>query len=212
MKPDVVKAYAGPVEDHPIYMGYEIALGIPHYLLRSDLYQIDGMGIGSFGISAGGVLANPYAKVRATAGLFYSNANLPYSFDLLTGSLLTNLYLLRPAHARYRTFEPYLLSGIACQQISFYGNYLDNGTAKNYSTSQEPFLGKNLNTQLLTGLGVEYQFENNDHRFIHLFLEAAYGFALSTHSTRDVFDQTRITQPYTIRLGISFGKIKTTRS
>jgi len=28
MKPKAVKAYAGPIEDHPIYMGYQIALGM----------------------------------------------------------------------------------------------------------------------------------------------------------------------------------------
>ena len=103
MKPGVVKASARPAEEYPIYMGYEIALGFPHYKLRSDLARIDGMGIGSF--------------------------------DLHTASLLTNIYLLRPAKGRFHTLEPYTLA-----------------------------------------------------------------------------DVTPITQPYTVRLGISFGKIKTLRS
>ena len=189
-------------------MGYEIALGFPHYKLRSDLARIDGMGIGSFGISAGGTVANPYIKLRGNAGLFYSSANLPCSFDLHTASLLTNIYLLRPAKGRFHTFEPYALAGVSYQQISFYGNYLDAGATRNYSTTQEQFLGKNRSTQFLAGLGVEFQLENDQQQFIHLFMEAAYGFSLSAHSSRDVFDQTHITQPYTFRLGISFGKIK----
>lgn len=193
--------------DNPLYLGYELALGTPIYTLKSDLGELNHLRVGNLGIIAGGVIANRFGKLRANVGMYYSDDNVPYSFDLFTGEIAANAYLLRIVHPKFHTVEPYFTGSISQHHIKFYGNYLDQGVIRNYSRSEEPFLGKSVTTQFNVGLGAEYQLENDDGDFIHLFIEVAYGIPFTTRCSREVFDRTHIINPFTINVGVSFGKI-----
>lgn len=194
--------------DKPLYLGYELALGTPVYTLKSDLTELNNLRVSNLGVIVGGVAANKFGKLKVNAGLYYSDASLPYSFDLFTGGVSANVYLLRIGNARYRTVEPYFVGSITQQHIKFYGNYLDQNGTRNYSTSEEQFLGREITTQFNVGLGAEYQLENDHGDFIHLFAEVACGVPVATQCTREVFDRTHIINPVSISVGISFGKIK----
>jgi hypothetical protein len=194
--------------DKPLYLGYELALGTPAYTLKSDLSEFDRLRVTNLGVVVGGVIATTLGKLTGSAGLYYSDASLPYSFDLFTGGLSANVYLLRLGKARYHTVEPYFLGGISQQHIKFYGNYLDRTGTRNNSQSEEPYLGKEVTTQFNLGMGAEYQLENDQGDFIHLFAEVAWGIPVATRSTRRIFDRTHIVNPVTINIGIGFGKIK----
>lgn len=193
---------------NPLYLGYELALGRPIYTLNSDLTDLDNLRVNNLGVIVGGVVANKSGKLKGNAGLYYSDASLPSSFDLLTGGISANVYLLRIGDAKYRTVEPYFIGSISQQHIKFYGNYLDQSGTRNNSTSKEQFLGKVVTTQFNVGLGAGYQLENVNGDFIHLFAEVAYGVPFATRCPREVFDRTHIINPVSIGIGISFGKIK----
>ncbi len=194
--------------DKPLYLGYELALGRPGYTLKSDLTELNHLRVNNLGVIVGGVVANKYGKLKGNAGLYYSDASLPYSFDLFTAGVSAHVYLLRIGGAKYHTVEPYFIGGIFQHHIKFYGNYLDQNGIHNYSTSEEQFLGKEVTTQFNVGLGAEYQFENDYGDFIHLFTEVAYGVPFATRCTREIFSHTHIINPVSISIGISFGKIK----
>lgn len=191
-----------------LYLGYELALGAPVYTLKSDLAQLNHLRVSNLGLIVGGMAANKFGKLKVNAGLYYSDSSVPYSFDLFTGGLSANVYLLRIGSVKHHTIEPYFVGGVTQQQIKFYGNYLDGDATPNYSTSEEQFLGKGIYTQFNMGLGAEYQLEDDDGNFIHLFAEVAYGVPVTTQCTRVVFDHTHITNPVFISIGVSFGKIK----
>jgi hypothetical protein len=192
----------------PLYLGYELALGTPVYTLKSDLTELNHLRVSNLGVIVGGVAANKFGKLKVNGGLYYSDASLPYSFDLYTVGLSANVYLLRMGNAKYHTVEPYFVGSITQQHIKFYGNYLDQNSPRNYSTSEEQFLGREVTTQFNVGLGAEYQLENDHGDFIHLFAEVACGVPVATQCTREVFDRTHIINPVSISVGISFGKIK----
>ena len=194
--------------NRPIYLGFELAIGAPVYTLKSDLTALNHLRVSNLGASAGGIVANKFGKLRVNAGLYYSDATIPYSFDLLTAGVSANVYLLRIGDARYHTVEPYFIGGISQQHIKFYGNYLDQNVTRNYSSSEQPFLGKGVTTQLNVGLGGEYQLENDQGDFIHLFAEVTCGVPVATRCTREVIDRTQIISPVSISVGTSFGNIK----
>lgn len=199
---------AGEKTGKSLYLGYELALSRPMYTLKSDLGELNHLRVGSVGAIVGGVLANKIGKLKGNAGLYYSDATLPYSFDLLTATLSANVYLLRIANPRYHTMEPYFVGSISQQHVKFYGNYLDQNEISNYSTSEERFLGRAASTQFNVGLGAEYQLENDQGSFAHLFAEVVFGTPVASRCTREDFNRTRITNPVSISVGISFGKIK----
>lgn len=194
--------------DRPLYMGYEVGLGYNSYTLESDIPQLNNLSVSFFGGTAGGVLGNQLGKLKANVGLYYSDDSVPYTFDNLTGNISANLYLLRIRQIKYHTLEAYMVGGVSLQQTKFYGTYLNEGTQKNFSTSQEQLLGKSVITQVNAGLGVEYQLESDQGDFIHLFAEVTCGALVATRCTREEFDYTRIINPVSISVGISFGKIK----
>jgi hypothetical protein len=192
----------------PLYLGIEGSLGYIFHSLKSDIPKLNKLRVSYIGGTVGGVMANQLGKLKANVGLYYSDASTPYTFDLLTGNLSTNLYLLRIGKIKYHTLEPYVIGGVSLQQIKFYGMYLNDGTQQNYSISEEELLGKTRTTQFSAGLGAEFQLESDYGDFIHLFAEVVYGIPAADRSSREVFNQTHILNPVTISIGISLGKIR----
>lgn len=193
---------------NPVYLGYELGVGTATYTLKSDLTQLNNLRVGNLGFIVGGVVANEFGKLKGNAGFYYSDASVPYSFDLFTARLSANVYLLRLGGAQYHTVEPYFVGSIAQQHIKFYGSYLDQNSTHNYSVSEEQFLGREITTQVNAGFGAEYQLESDQGNFIHLFAEVTYGVPVAKRSTREVFNRTHIINPVAISVGICFGKIK----
>lgn len=191
-----------------LYLGIEGSFGYTYYELSSDISRLNKLRVSYLGGTVGGVMANPRGKLKANVGLYYSDASTPYTFDLLTGNLSANLYLLRMGQIRYHTLEPYVTGGVSLQRIKFFGTYLDDGSPKNYSTSEEELLGRTVTTQFNVGLGAEYQLESDEGGFIHLFVEVVYGIPAVMRSSREVFEHTHSINPVTLSVGISFGKIR----
>lgn len=191
-----------------VYLGYEGSFGYTVHALNSNIPQLNKLRVAYIGGTAGGVMANQRGKLKANIGLYYSDDSTPYTFDLFTGSLSANLYLLRLGRIKYHTLEPYVKGGASLQQIKFFGTYLNTGAQQNFSTSEEELLGKTVTTQFTVGVGAEYQLESDYGDFIHLFAEVVYGIPGVVRSTREVLDQTYVINPVTICVGISFGKIR----
>ncbi|MEJ0032779.1 MAG: hypothetical protein WDO15_21525 [Bacteroidota bacterium] len=192
---------------NPFYVGYEVSIGMPYYTLKSDIPQLANLHVSNFGVTAGTILANQRYKLKANAGLYYSDSSVPYTLDLFTGNISTSIYLLRLREINYHTLEPYIVGGASVKQITFYGSYLDY-TQHNFSISDEHLLGRVVSTQFNIGLGTEFQLESDQAQFIHFFTEITLGLPLIIRSTNTAFDNTRPTYPLCISVGLSFGEIR----
>jgi hypothetical protein len=195
--------------NRPIYLGFDASMSVPQHTIKSNVEAINNLTVNYLGALVGGVVANPVGKIRAGAGLYYSGSNTPYTNQLLTANISASLYLLRFNNIRYHTFEPYAIAGVSQMRNQFYGNYLSAKSSKtNYSTFDEPYIGSVDNTQLSAGAGVEYQLENDERTFVHLYAEVTYGTTLSTRATNVALAQTSIPNCLWITVGMTFGKFK----
>lgn len=200
---------AFPRIEKPIYFGYEIGVGAEFQNLTSDIPQLQHLALHMEGATVGIKLANTRGAIRAMGGLFYSGGNVPRTIDMLKGGVSGNLYLLRLKEVVYRTFEPYALVSLTYQQTKFYGTYLhDDNRKKNNSMSEEPELGKVHSATTSLGAGVEFQLENDRYQFIHFFAEGKYSTPIFTKGSNNDFSQTQINTPFTLSIGMSFGKFK----
>jgi len=201
------------LKKQPLYMGAELSMAVPQYILKSRVAALDGLRVNYLGTNIGGVIGNPIGKLKANVGMYYSEPSVPYTMEMLQGGISGNIYLLRLKKIQYHSFEPYTTVGFSRQQTKFYGNYLpsaDNSTTgqNNYSVTDQPLLGKTGFTQMNVGAGIEYQLENCNNLFVHLFAEINYGVLISSNASRTAFSGTRLSTPTTVSLGISFGIIK----
>jgi hypothetical protein len=193
---------------YPVYRGFEIALGFPTYTLQSNIPQLDHLQATFIGSTLGGVLANQVGKVKANIGVYYSGSSVPYTIDMLQGGISGNLYLLRLNQVKFHLVEPYATVGLSHQQAKFYGTYLHQDGYTNSSVSTEPLLGRTGWTQLSMGTGAEFQLENDNDRFIHLFTELCYGVPFQFDRSAGEFAKTRNNNPWWIAVGINFGVSK----
>lgn len=191
------------------YLGYELAASAPSHRLSSNIPQLQDLKIAYTGLRIGGVMATHWAKYKATAGLHYSNASVPHSFDLLTAGLSAQVYLLRMGKVkRPHSFEPYFTTGLQQAKTNYFGTYALADRATNYSKAKETRQGSTYSTQLTTGAGIEYQLENANRSFIHFFSEINYGLPVYGAASSDRFEQTEIRSTWAINLGINFGIAK----
>jgi len=196
---------------HPMYLGGEITMAFPQYQLRSHINQLDGLKVSYIGSTVGGVLANDIGKLKANGGLFYSEPTVPYSMTMLQGAVSASVYVLRLKEVKFRTFEPYVLAGLAYQQTKYYGTYLftpEQTASYNFSTTEAPLMGRTGFTQMNVGGGVEYQLESCQNLFIHLFAECRYGIPVSGQASNASFAGTKALNPMTFSVGINFGICK----
>lgn len=199
---------------NPIYLGGSLSLTVPQYVLKSSIAAINGMNVSYIGSNVGGVVANKIGKLKADVGLFYSNPSVPFNMEMTQASLSGSIYILRLANSNrpYHTFEPYTKLSVATQFTKFYGTYLpsQDGTPQspNYSSTDQPLLNTSRINQVVAGVGVEYQLENCKNQFIHLFAEVTYGLLTTTKANNVAFNNTGITNPTTVSVGINFGIIK----
>jgi hypothetical protein len=195
--------------NRPLYVGLDVSLGAPSYQITSNVDALKDLPVNFFGGMAAGVLANPVGKIKGGIGIYYSGENVPYSFDLIAANLTVNLYLLRVREVKYHTFEPYVFAGISQMRNKFYGFYLqDSSVPVNYSQSEAPYLGSVNTSHALVGTGIEYQLENNNSEFVHIYAELAYGTNVHTGSTTNVLSSTSVANSLWVTVGVSFGKTK----
>jgi hypothetical protein len=192
-----------------LYKGLELSMGFPNYLLKSNIAQLNGLHVNYIGTNVGTVLANPFGKVKANIGAYWSEPSVPYTMNMLQGGISGSIYLLRLKKVKYHSFEPYVVAGLVFQQTKYYGTYLLNAeNASNYSAGNQPVVGKTGYSQLNAGLGVEYQLVNDDNQFIHVFTELSYGMPLFWSASNQSLSGTRASNPATISMGINFGICK----
>jgi hypothetical protein len=196
-------------KNRPLYLGCELSLACPQYILKSRIPALDGLHTQYLGTNLGGVASSAAGKLKATVGMYYSEPSVPYTMDMVQGAVSGSLYLLRLKKIKYHSVEPYATVGLTRQLTKFYGDYLpaENGAAPqtNYSLTEQPLVGKTGFTQMNLGVGVEYQLESCSNVFIHLFAEAGYGVLISSGSSNRSFSGTTLSNPATISLGLNFG-------
>jgi hypothetical protein len=194
-------------QKQPRYVGYEVSMSLPSYRVISNIPQISNMYVSYFGMQVGGIMAIPQVKLKATAGLHYSSANLPYSFDLISGNLSAQVYPLRIKNIRYHTLEPYIVGGINQSQTKYFGTYMNKDERINYSKGDEELQGRTNSTNIMGGVGLEYQLENENQNFIHFFTEFNYMSPLY-NSASSQFEETKFKSSCAVVFGINFGIIK----
>jgi len=188
------------------YMGFEGTFGARSFKINSSITQLNQMAVLGQGGTLGLVFGNDIlrTKVRA-AGFYYSSSSTPRTIDLFESEALLNFYPLEYFRRYENALDIYLIGGVGIDNIKFYGHYLSEDTQKvNYSTNDEPYLGKLSQINLTGGLGLEYQLTINDD-FVHLFAEAKYGRALHSSADRVAFENTSIKDFSSINIGVSFG-------
>jgi hypothetical protein len=198
----------------PTYLGGELSLSFPQYNLKSQIAELAGLHVSYIGTNLGGMVGSPIGKLKANVGMYYSNPSVPYTIDMMQGSLAASVYVLRLKKVKYHSFEPYAGVGFTYQGTKFYGNYLpftDNGISTqttNYSVTDPPLLGKTGFALLNLTTGVEYQLESTCNLFIHLFAEVNYGVAVSSAASNHSFSGTAPASPASVSVGINFGILK----
>lgn len=192
----------------PVYTGYELAFGVQHFTLNSNIPQLNQKVVIQQGVTAGIKMSNTRAAIRATAGLYYSDGSFPYSLDILEGGFTGSYYILRTnKRTKYHTIEPYILLSTRYQQATFFGSYLE-ADHQNKSTSNEKKIGSVSWFNSAVGGGFEFQLENKQRQFIHFFLEGKIAVAKQYMSSDEAFTETYIQSPITWTLGMSFGKFR----
>lgn len=200
--------YGGYNLKNRLYIGAELAGSGRGFNIASNLPQINNLSASFFGGTAGLVLGNCYGKVKANVGSFNSDPSVPYSIDLVQGSVSGNVYFLRFANLKAHLFEPYVSVGLSRQQTKFYGSYVPDQSVTISSSTSLPMIGEVVTNRAMVAAGVEYQLESDTNHFIHLFAEAGYGMALSGSGSNAAFSQTTTSASHWISVGVSFGIIK----
>jgi hypothetical protein len=185
--------------------GIEVSVASPHFVLHSNIAQLNGLRTSCTGFNVGGVMTNGFSKIKVTAGMSSSNGNVPYAVDLIRGGASWNVYLLRIGGQRkVHALEPYLTLGASLMRMKYYGTYLDPNSTNNYSTDNLPYLGKSDYISIGIGAGVEYQLENESLKFIHLFAQTGYGVMSKSLSSDKAFSQTVSSGKLSFSMGINF--------
>jgi hypothetical protein len=185
--------------------GIEVSVASPHFVLHSNIAQLDGLRTSCTGFNVGGVMTNGFSKIKLTAGMSTSNGNVPYPVDLIRGGASWNVYLLRiGGQRRVHALEPYLTVGASLTRMKYYGTYLDPNATNNYSTDNLPYLGKSDYITVGIGAGIEYQLENENLKFIHLFAQTSHGLINKSLSTDKPFAQTTSSGKLSYSVGVNF--------
>ena len=193
---------------NPVYIGYEIATGVPALNFKSDISKLQTLHVPFAGGKIGGIISNSRGKLKGYAGLYYSDCSVPVDFDLLEGGMSANIYVLRLKEIKYHTVEPYLIADLSYSVIKYYGNYLPHQDEADVIRTDNAFLGKTSSTQARIGGGFEYQLESIRNKFIHLFVEGGAGMSLSTTASNHSFANTKPVNQMWVSAGVNFGIIK----
>ncbi len=194
---------------NPVYIGYEIAVGVPVLYLKSNIRNLQGLCVPFIGGKIGSVISNEKGKLKGYAGLYYSDSSVPFDFDLLEGGMSANVYVLRLKQGKYHTIEPYIVADISYHVVKYYGCYLPNQSESDASMRDNaPFLGNTASTQIRFGAGFEYQMENTRNKFIHLFTESGVGMPVSTTASNHSLAKTNPINQIWVSLGLNFGMIR----
>jgi len=196
----------------PKYVGGELSLTHYQYSLKSKIGELSKLPVSFLGTNIGGVWGNPIRKTKANAGLYYSDASVPYTIEMVQASISTSVYFLRLKKVKYHTVEPYASIGLTFQKNTYRGNYLstdqNNNPTQSSSSSDAPLLGRTNHELVNAALGVEYQLESPNYLFVHLFAEVGYSFAVASGSTRKDFNGTSPTNLSSFSIGVSFGTFR----
>lgn len=187
------------------YVGFRITAGMENALIQSNIAKLNGVRLSTAGGSAGILLGNKKAFLATTLGLYYSSGSMANSVDLFAGNIQTGIYLLRLNNCTRHTIEPYATASLNGVRSTFFGSYLSEEVTHSGS---EKKLGAVNSLQTALGLGFEYQMANRLNDFIHIFIEAQYGYAVQQTASRHEFDGTHLRTPVSARIGVTVGRFK----
>lgn len=187
------------------YLGFEGTFGVRSFKIKSFIPEVDGMPVIVEGGSVGVIFGNDYlqTKVRA-AGFYYSASSVPRTVDLFESEVLFNFHPLEYFREQENRLDIYAITGVAIDNVKFYGHYLADNKKTNYSTSSEPYLATLSQINITGGLGLQYRILLNGD-FVHLFAEGKYYYTLHSDSNRTSFKNTSTENFTSISVGVSFG-------
>jgi hypothetical protein len=197
-----------PTKHTIVYYGFDASFGVRLFTLHSDLDKINGMNVQEEGGCMGLVIGNKIWQTKLRQGFFYSAANVPYTTDLVETELNLNINPLQIIKSRFRSFEPYITTGVERNAIKLYGSYVKIDRAHDaaglVNANTEPYLGQIVITRVGVGGGLQYRVPY--HRsFLRLFAEARYGYALANNTSSTWFKYTTVSSQAAISVGVSFG-------
>lgn len=190
------------------YRGIEASLGMRHFVLKSELPELNGLNVVEEGGSAAFVCGNNFSRiVLRLAGLYYSTSSTARTIDMLDMELNGHIYPLRALRIPSNRVDLYFLTGLSNQYLKFYGKYIDKSARaeRKGTPGNEPYLGKVQNISANIGLGIEYSLEN-ERDFIHLFVEGKTAFPLTTTAGIIPLKNTGLEDFYAINIGVRVGR------
>lgn len=190
------------------YYGFETAFGTRTYKVTSNISELKDLFVIQEGGRAGVIAGTEAIKTRLGVGFYYSGGNVPYTFDRSEASASIIFNPLALLMKRSIRFEPYFVGGFVYHTNKFYGHYLTEDPGRiNYSTSEQPFIGKISEASATMGLGFEYKIPSR-YNFVHLFSEARYGTGVSKRTKHNALIHTSSKNQMMIELGIRFGAFR----
>jgi hypothetical protein len=187
-------------------VGFKTTFGLNAFKLFSDIEEINGIHAqftgGSIGVFKGNEVVRGAINV---AGFYYSGDNVSRTIDMVYSDATLSFFPLARSHSGSR-LQPYISSGMSLSRLKFFGHYLHEDPAKpiNYS-APEPYLGKHRSLSALAAVGVEYRFPA--YNFLTVFLEASSSKPFLSTADQS-FQNTSITSPGAIHIGVAFGSNK----
>jgi hypothetical protein len=194
-------------QEHKRLLGFEVNFGTKSTELTSEYDAIDGMNVVVEGGTVGLVIGNQIVKSRLqVSGFYYSSAKVKHTVNVFASGLIFNFYPLNLINKSERALNPYLSSGITYNILKFNGYYTTEDSKINYSRSSAPYIGKIAIPATSAGAGLEWRLPRM-YDFIHLFAEARYSWIFGRKADQ-VFRNTKIDNPTSINVGVSFGFLR----
>lgn len=185
------------------YYGGEASFGVRTFALKSNINQLHGLNVLEEGANIGIVAGNSVVRGRLIlSGFYYSAAKVPQTIDVVESGALFNFYPISLLQRRQPQLNFFLNGGLYYSRVKFYGYYLEKDGPINYSTSEAPYLGKNLITSLVGGAGIEWRIPG--YEFLSLFAEGHVAIPMAVND-HDEFKKTNFSNICAINIGVSFG-------
>lgn len=187
------------------YKGLEAGFGVRTFTISSNIDELKNASVHQEGGSAGLVFGTEKIKFKLRGGIYYAAGNSTTSVNLLETDASTTVYPLQFVKHITCPIQPYVITGISYNTYKFFGHYMDpDGSASNYSSTREPFVGRISQTSATVGMGIEWRLVD-EYNFVHLFAQVRTTVPFMSGYSNDALSQTKIGNVVMVNVGVSFG-------
>jgi len=194
--------------DGKFSLGFGAYIGVASSVLKSDHAAIASMTAAQEGGSLLVTAGTPAVRIKAIGGFFYSSSKVAQTVDLVRLGSQIEFHPLSCLAKDYVRFSPYIIGSVVRNSHKFYGFYGSGSEdqPRNYSISDEPYLGSVTTLETMAGVGIAMQLKSVSGQFLHLFAEYKAGFAFS-HDASSMYQNTFFEKSKTVNVGVVFGKL-----